>query len=65
MQQAGDYQVALMFLLDLDWKIASDWQQVRDREKTLKELKKAVGAEVFGNFRYCPNFRLIKYLPIS
>lgn len=31
MQQAGDYQVALMFLLGLDWTVASDWQKVRDR----------------------------------
>jgi uncharacterized protein YydD (DUF2326 family) len=49
MQQAGDYQVALLFLLGLDWKIASDWQQVRDREKTLTELKKAAGAGAFGS----------------
>jgi uncharacterized protein YydD (DUF2326 family) len=49
MQQAGDYQVALLFLLGLDWKIASEWQQVRDREKTLTELKKAVGAGAFGS----------------
>ncbi len=49
MQQAGDYQVALLFLLGLDWKIASDWQKVRDREKTLVELKKAAGAGAFGS----------------
>ena len=49
MQQAGDYQVALLFMLGLDWKIASDWQVVRDREKTLAELKKAAGAGAFGN----------------
>ena len=49
MQQAGDYQVALLFLLGLDWKIASDWQKVRDREKTLTELKKAAGAGAFGS----------------
>ncbi len=49
MQQAGDYQVALLFLLGLDWKIASDWQQVRDREKTLAELKKAAGEGAFGS----------------
>lgn len=49
MQQPGDYQVALLFLLGLDWKIASDWQQIRDREKTLKELKKAAGAGAFGS----------------
>lgn len=49
MQKAGDYQVALMFLLGLDWKVASDWQKVRDREKTLKELKKAAGTGAFGS----------------
>lgn len=49
MQQAGDWQVALLFLLGLDWKIASDWQKVRDREKMLAELKKAAGAGAFGN----------------
>jgi uncharacterized protein YydD (DUF2326 family) len=49
MQQAGDYQVALLFLLGLDWRIASDWQKVRDREKTLVELKKAAGAGAFGS----------------
>jgi uncharacterized protein YydD (DUF2326 family) len=49
MQQTGDYQIALLYLLGLDWKIASDWQKVRDREKTLKELKKAAGAGAFGN----------------
>ncbi len=49
MQQAGDYQVALLFMLGLDWKIASDWQQVRDREKTLGELKKAAGTGAFGS----------------
>lgn len=49
MQQAGDYQVALLFLLGLDWRIASDWQKVRAREKTLAELKKATGAGAFGS----------------
>jgi uncharacterized protein YydD (DUF2326 family) len=49
MQQADNYQVALLFLLGLDWKIASDWQKVRDREKTLVQLKKAAGAGAFGS----------------
>ena len=49
MQQAGDYQVALMYLMGLSWRIASDWQKVRNREKTLKELKKAANADAFGN----------------
>lgn len=48
--QTGDSQVALMYLLGLDWRIAGDWQLVRDREKTLKELRKAAGAGAFGSF---------------
>ena len=48
MQQTGDYQIALLFLLGLDWKIASDWQKVRDREKALSEIKKAAGVGAFG-----------------
>lgn len=48
MQQTGDFQVALLYLLGLDWKIAADWQVVRDREKTLTELRKAAGQGAFG-----------------
>lgn len=47
MQQAGDYQIALLVLLGLDWQIASEWQKVRDREKTLKELGKAASEGTF------------------
>jgi len=49
MQSTGDMQMALMFLLGLDWQIARDWQVVRDREKVLKELKKAAGTGAFGS----------------
>lgn len=49
MQGTGDYQMALMFLLGLDWQIPSDWQIVRDREKTLEELKKATKSGAFGS----------------
>ncbi len=49
MQQTGDSQMALMYLLGLDWPIAADWQQVRDREKTLAELRKAAGTGAFGS----------------
>ena len=49
MQGTGDMQMALMFLLGLDWQIARDWQSVRDREKTLEELKKAAGTGAFGS----------------
>jgi uncharacterized protein YydD (DUF2326 family) len=49
MQQPVDLQIALLYLLGLDWQIASEWQQIRDREKTLKELKKAAGSGAFGS----------------
>jgi uncharacterized protein YydD (DUF2326 family) len=49
MQGIGDYQMALMNLFGLDWHIARDWQVVRDREKTLDELKKAAGTGAFGS----------------
>lgn len=49
MQQVGDFQVALLYLLGLDWQIASEWQKVRDREKTVNELKKATHAGAFDN----------------
>lgn len=47
-QKPGHYQLALLYLLGLDWRIAHDWQQVRDREKTLKELRKAAKEGAFG-----------------
>ena len=49
MQQAGDYQVALLFMLGLDWRIASDWEEVREREKTITQLKKAAGVGTLGS----------------
>jgi uncharacterized protein YydD (DUF2326 family) len=49
MQQLGDVQMALMYMMGLDWRIARDWQVIRDREKTLEELKKAAGAGAFGS----------------
>lgn len=49
MQHTGDMQMALMFLLGLDWQIARDWQAVRNQEKTLRELKKAAGKGAFGS----------------
>lgn len=49
LQGTGDYQMALMYLIGLYWRIASDWQGVRDREKNLEELKKAAKAGAFGS----------------
>ena len=48
-QQTSDYQIALLFLLGLDWQVASDWQKVRDEEKGLRELKKAAKGDTLGN----------------
>jgi len=49
MQTPGDYQMALMYLMGLDWHITRDWQGVRDREKNLSELKKAAKSGAFGS----------------
>ncbi len=48
-QKTGDMQMALMFLLGLDWQIARDWQIVRDQEKMLQALKKAAENGAFGS----------------
>lgn len=47
-QQLWDEQTAVTFFLGLDWSIIQQWQFIRDREKTLKELKKAVGTGLLG-----------------
>ena len=47
MQGTGDYQTALMYLLGMDWSITGDWQDIRDNEKTITELKKATGKGAF------------------
>ncbi len=39
--QDSNYQIPLMYLLGLDWRIAEDLSAIRDKEKTIKELKKA------------------------
>ncbi|WP_217352506.1 ABC-three component system protein [Candidatus Viridilinea mediisalina] len=52
MQQIWDQQVAISYLLGLDWTIPRDWQLVREQEKGLKELRKAADggtlSEVIG-----------------
>ena len=47
-QQLFDQQVAVAYLLGLDWKIPQDWEIVRQREKTLRELRRAAEAGAFG-----------------
>jgi uncharacterized protein YydD (DUF2326 family) len=48
MQQKWDQQVAISYLLGLDWTIPQQWQLVRERESALKELRKAATGGVFG-----------------
>jgi uncharacterized protein YydD (DUF2326 family) len=47
-QQLWDQQVSISYLLGLDWTIPQQWQQVREKEKSLKALKKAIGEGTFG-----------------
>lgn len=47
-QQPGDYQVAISFLLGLDWTIPQSWQLVREREKALKTLRTEAAKGTFG-----------------
>jgi uncharacterized protein YydD (DUF2326 family) len=42
-QQLGDQQVSLTYLLGLDWAVPQALHRVRERERALRELKKAVG----------------------
>lgn len=48
MQQTWDEQVALSYLLGLDWTVPQQLQYVRERERVLRELKKAAGEGAFG-----------------
>jgi uncharacterized protein YydD (DUF2326 family) len=49
MQQLVDQQVNVSFLIGLDWVIPRQWQQVRDREKSLEELKKGMRQGALGS----------------
>jgi uncharacterized protein YydD (DUF2326 family) len=50
--KAYTWQVAISFLLGLDWTIPQEWQAVREKEEEIKKLKAAVGegdlAEIVG-----------------
>lgn len=45
-QQIGDAQIALAFLIGFDWTIAQQWETVRQKEKRIRELKRIVGQGV-------------------
>lgn len=47
-QTPGEQQVALTYLLGLDWTISQKWQLVREREGILKSLRKAAGQGALG-----------------
>ncbi|QBD80395.1 DUF2326 domain-containing protein [Ktedonosporobacter rubrisoli] len=49
-QQQWNQQVAISCLLGLDWTIPQQWQYVREREKSLKDLKKAAKDGALDNF---------------
>jgi len=48
-QSEWDIQVSNAFLLDLEWKHAREFHFVKEREKTLKELKKASDQGIMDN----------------
>lgn len=47
-QQRWDWQVHLSFLLGLDWRLPHELHKVRQRERMLKELKKAAKGGALG-----------------
>jgi uncharacterized protein YydD (DUF2326 family) len=53
-QQSGkqlpwDQQVAISYLLGLDWTIPQEWQVVREKEKALDAIRKAGGQGAFSD----------------
>jgi uncharacterized protein YydD (DUF2326 family) len=48
-QQLSDQQVNVSFLLGLDWSIPRAWQTVREREKSLEQLKKSMKDGALGS----------------
>lgn len=47
-QQLADQQVSISYLLGLDWTIAQAWQRIREREKSLTQLRKSMKEGSFG-----------------
>ncbi len=50
MQQLWDRQVTVCYLLGLDWSIPVRFQELRDREKVTKELRKAARTGELGPY---------------
>lgn len=49
-QQLWDLQVAISYLLGLDWRVASDLQALRGKEKIVKDLGRAARSGDLGTF---------------
>src|SRR2546430_8575109 len=49
-QQLWDQQVSISYLFGLDWTVPQQWQHIRERETSLKELKKAADEGTLGTF---------------
>jgi uncharacterized protein YydD (DUF2326 family) len=47
-QQPYDQQVAILYLLELDWTIAQQWEEVRQREKNLVHIRRAASQGTLG-----------------
>ncbi|MGO9484207.1 MAG: ABC-three component system protein [Rhodomicrobium sp.] len=48
-QSRWDYQENLSYILGLDWRIPFELQRVRERERSLEELKKAAAGGTLGS----------------
>ena len=48
LQQIGDEQIAVSYLIGIDWTIAQQWESVRQKEKQIRELKRIVGQGVLA-----------------
>lgn len=46
LQQTGDMQIAISYLIGIDWTIAQQWEAVRKKEKQIRELKRIIGQGV-------------------
>lgn len=49
-QTPTDYQTAVSFLLDLDWRLAERWEEVRQQEKTVQALANALKEGRLGSY---------------
>ena len=50
MQQTWDQQVSTSYLLGLDWRIGSRFQELREQEKSLRVLRNAIRAGDLGRY---------------